>query len=282
VSGQALPSFDGLVASLSKLGGVAIADPEHRLRFRAMARRLQQTELTRDAIAREVERDPELVPLLGLVVGLSQEALKNTLRVRLGTAGWVNLGRHRASEVVALLDEELALLDQLGHERVEEWEYGDILLERGGSRGRAGRAIGRGRALEDEVERLVGEAGLNLPYALRTQFVGTAGRRAPCDVAVPAGGAEAQIAIAVKGFDSTGSKLTDAAREVATMAEVRQPRQFIYAVVDGIGWHGRRADLRRIYDLWAERRIDGVFTLNMFEEFRDELGQAARRLGIVR
>lgn len=89
------------------------------------------------------------------------------------------------------------------------------------------------------------------------------------------------IAIAAKGFNSTGSKLTDAAREIEAMADVRQPRQFVYAVVDGIGWYGRKADFRRIYDLRAERRIDGLYTLSLLSDFREELEQAARRLGLL-
>ena len=275
------PSFHDLVDSLAKLGGVVLVDPTLRDDFRRHARLLQRVKLTRETIAREVERDPALVPVLGLVVGLSQEALKNTLRVRLGSAGWTILGRQRAAEVVGMFDDEFQLIRQLELERRERWEYGDILLERAGSRGRAGRAIGRGRALEDKVEQLVGPDGLDLPYQVRTRFTGTAGQTAPCDVAIPAGGDHAQIAIAVKGFDSTGSKLTDAAREVASMAAVRQPRQFIYAVVDGIGWLGRRADLQRIHQLWVEHRIDGVYTLAMFGEFSNELLNAARRLDIV-
>jgi hypothetical protein len=126
----------------------------------------------------------------------------------------------------------------------------------------------------------VGVDGLDLPHQLRTQFVGTAGRLAPCDVAIPGGGASTLIAIAVKGFDSTGSKLTDATREVESMADLRQPRQYIFAVVDGIGWHGRKSDLRRIYNLWVEHRIDGVYTLSRFGELREELKRAADRLGL--
>lgn len=89
------------------------------------------------------------------------------------------------------------------------------------------------------------------------------------------------IAIAIKGFNSTGSKLTDAAREVESMAEVRLPRQFIFAVIDGIGWLGRKSDLKRIHDLWVTHRIDGVYTLSQLSEFAADLSTAARRLGLL-
>jgi hypothetical protein len=180
-----------------------------------------------------------------------------------------------------MLDSEFEILKRLSEEADMKWEYGDILLERAGSRGRAGRAIGRGRALEDEVEHLVGPAGLNLPYKLRTRFVGRAGRTAPCDIAIPAGGKDTLIAIAIKGFNSTGSKLTDAAREVEAMAEARLPQQFMFAVVDGIGWLGRKSDLKRIHHLWVSQQIDGVYTLAQFADFEEDLRTASRRLGLI-
>ena len=274
------PSFEQFEASLSRLGGVVPVDEVVRERFRALASKVRNVDLTREALSGLIEVEPELVPILGLVVGLSQEALKNTLLYRLGSAGWIQLARRSSAEVVALLDDEFNLLARLDEERSHKWDYGDILLERAGSRGQAGRAIRRGKALEDKVEMLVGKQGLDLPYKVRTRFVGTAGRSAPCDIAIPDGGDKALIAIAIKGFDSTGSKLTDAVREVVAMADVRQPRQFVYAVVDGIGWKSRKADLRRIYDLWSNDMIAGVYSLAHFDEFRSELESAVRRLNL--
>ena len=273
-------SFDQLEGSLSQLRSVAAVDPDARDRFRRLAANLRAVDLTRDRVAKLAEEQPGLIPILGLVVGLSQEALKNILRHRLGTSSWTVLARRRGGEVIALLDQEFNLLALLGKERTARWDYEDILLERAGSRGLAGRAISRGRALEDQVEKLVGQDGLGLPYKLRTRFNGSAGRSASCDVAIPGGGDKALIVIAVKGFDSTGSKLSDAVREVVSMAEVRLPRQFVYAVIDGIGWKSRRADLRRIYDLWLNQAIDGVYPIAYFDDFRRELERAARRLGL--
>jgi len=60
-------------------------------------------------------------------------------------------------------------------------------------------------------------------------------------------------AVAAKGFDSTGSKLTDAVREIEEMADVRQARQFIMAVIDGRG-DGRRPPSQAIHH-GGHRRI---------------------------
>jgi hypothetical protein len=274
-------TFQEFEASLTRLGGATSPNPEARMLFRQLATEVQTVAITRQDLSELVNRLPAVVPVLGLVVGLSQEALKNTLRHRLGASGWLHLDAHRAADVVALLDDEFNLLSELHRERTTQWDYIDILQERAGSRGLAGRAISRGKALEDRVEKLVGREGLNLPYRLRTQFVGTAGRTAPCDVAIPDSGDKALIVIAVKGFDSTGSKLSDAVREVTAMADVAQPRQFVFAVIDGMGWKGRRADLRRIYDLWRNHSIEGAYSLARFTEFRSDLESAARRLKLL-
>ena len=131
-----------------------------------------------------------------------------------------------------------------------------------------------GRRLEDEIEAIANDLGL--PSVVRTRFTGRGGRTAPCDLAIPAGDTHAQIVVAAKGFDSTGSKLTDAVREVEEMANVRLPAQFVMVVVDGIGWKSRQADLRRIYDLWASSHIDGMYTLASLDTFRSDLDSAAR------
>lgn len=65
------------------------------------------------------------------------------------------------------------------------------------------------------------------------------------------------------------------------MANVRLPTQFVMAAVDGIGWKSRAADLRRIYGLRDADRIDGLYTLNGLSEFRSDLDDAARRLGLL-
>jgi hypothetical protein len=112
-----------------------------------------------------------------------------------------------------------------------------------------------GRVVEDEIEGVAKYLGL--PCAARTRFEGRNGLTAPCDLAIPAGGAAARIVVAAKGFDSTGSKLTDAVREVEEMAEKRLPSQYVMAAVDDIGWKSRVNDLRRIHDLSRRSRSTG-------------------------
>jgi len=87
--------------------------------------------------------------------------------------------------------------------------------------------------------------------------------------------------VAAKGFDSTGSKLTDAVREVEEMAAKRRPSQYVMAAIDGIGWKNRLKDLRRIYDLRVANEIDGLYSLTSLAEFRSDLQEAAHRLRLL-
>lgn len=224
------------------------------------------------ALVAWVSANPQWVPALGLSVGLSQEKLKNVLKDRFDTSGHVTLARKRPDELVAALDTEFDLVRLLNAQRSATYHFGDVLVARAGTRGAAARAGQSGRRVEDAIEAIA--RGLGLTYALRTRFMGR-NQSAPCDLAIPDGGPSAAIVVAAKGFDSTGSKLSDAVREIVEMSGVRRPDQFVYAVVDGIGWKSRDADLRRIHGLWERREIDGLYTLATLPDFAVEIERAA-------
>jgi hypothetical protein len=185
----------------------------------------------------------------------------------------VTLARQRAGALISWLDRDFDLTRMLTVQQARQYELGDVLVARAGSRVTATQAGRSGRKVEDEIEAIA--ADLDLPYQTRTRFTGRNGRTAPCDLVVPDAG-DAQIVVAAKGFDSTGSKLTDAVREIEEMAEIRLPRQFVIAAIDGIGWKSRQADLRRIHALWETQQIDGMYTLAALDQFRDDLAEAAR------
>ncbi|MEY2423350.1 MAG: hypothetical protein QOI95_3417 [Acidimicrobiaceae bacterium] len=274
--------FDAYVASLSQLDKpfdptIPTAETEE---IRAVAAHVTSLpKVDRDVLAALIQDQPDAVPILGLAVGLTRERLKNVLKHHLDSAGWITLARERPAEVIAMLDTEYDVVRLVDEQRNKAYDFGDVLAARAGSRRTATAAGVTGRKVEDEIEAVA--ASLGLAYELRTRFQGRGAATAPCDLAVPAGGVDARIVVAAKGFDSTGSKLTDAVREIEEMAEVRLPTQFVMAAVDGIGWKNRAADLRRIYDLRDGDRIDGLFTLNTLGDFRTDLEAAAHRLGLV-
>ncbi len=211
---------------------------------------------------------------------MSRERLKNVLRHKFDTSGWITLARKRPEDVISALDADFGLLAQLEAQRKRTYTFGDVLMARAGSRQSAGAAIAGGRGVEDALEHVAEELGL--PCEPRTRFVGRDSRTAPSDLAIPKGGEDALIVCAAKGFDSTGSKLSDAVREIEEMAEVRRPTQFVFAVIDGIGWKSRQADLRHIYELWQSNRIDGLYTVGTLDSFAVDLDNAANRLGLSR
>lgn len=269
-------TFEDYLASLGRL--TAHVDPtahsSQATEIKQAADSLARlAEITSESLAGWVREHPKWVPALGLAVGLSQEKLKNALRDRFGTSGWHTLARSRPSDLIEKLDEDYDLIRLVETQRARSYTFGDVLVARGGPRLTATRAGAAGRKVEDEIEDIA--RGLGLTYETRTRFVGTGDRTAPCDLVVPNPRAAA-IVVAAKAFDSTGSKLTDAVREVEEMVNVRKPRQFVMAVIDGIGWKSRQSDLRKIHDLWRDEAIDGMYTLATLGDFRADLEEAAR------
>lgn len=238
----------------------------------------QVTDFSIETLAIWVSEHPTSVPVLGLAVGLSQESLRNILRHRFDTSGWVTLARNRPTDLVAMLDQEFDLVRLVRTQLSRKYDFGDVLVARSGGRGVAAGGMASGRKVEDEIETIA--VNLGLECETRTRFAGRNGRTAPCDLVIPLA-IQPEIVVAAKGFDSTGSKLTDAVREIEEMAQVRLPRQYVIAVIDGIGWKSRAADLRRIYQLWESQQIDGMYTLATLDRFREDLEHAARLRGLL-
>lgn len=274
------PVFDEYLATLSAVAPTTTASEPDALELCVQVTEAISALDTLDEtyLAQLVASEPEALLVLAAVVGLSQERLKTWLQSNFGTAGWIILGRQRPRDVVEAMDEQFDLLARLAAQSGREWTWADVLARGMSSRQRAGSAIAQGRALEDEVEAVIESLGLD--FQARTRFEGTGGGTAPADFAVPEGGSSALIAVAVKGFDSTGSKLTDASREIEEMAKVRKPTQFIFAIVDGHGWHRRTNDLRRIHALWENNEIDGLYNRASLAQFDSALQLAARRVGL--
>lgn len=234
--------------------------------------------VTGQSLAQWVNEHPRWAHVLGLVVGLSQEKLLNALMDGLGTSGAITLARNRPDELIAFLTDRFDLVGMVNKQANREYGLADVLIARAGTKVTATRATAAGRSIEDMIEDIAKE--LKLPYATRTRFVGRGDQTGPADLVIP-DSAHAVIMVAAKGFDSTGSKLTAAYEEIAKMAAVRKPNQFVMAVVDGIGWKKRKADLHRIHDLWTTNDIDGLYTVSALDQFRTDLEDAARLRGLI-
>jgi hypothetical protein len=274
-------SFEEFFESLGPLRQPAPVEEVLSEGERGAVEALQElSRVDRRSLAGVVSRYPEALPLLASCVGLSREQLLGEMKFRLGTAGLKTLARDRPQEVVETLDDAFSLVEAVDAQMAKDWTFADVLAERRLWSGRrASSSIATGRSVEDAAEEVIKRLGVR--YEMRTAFEGLGGRREPCDFAIPAGGAEATVVGAAKGFDSTGSKLTDAVREVEAVANARLPEQFVVAIVDGIGWLRRQADLKRIHDLYEGGRIDGLYTLGQIDRFAADLERAVRSRGLI-
>ncbi len=211
--------------------------------------------------------------VLGLVLGMSQERLKNTMRDLFETSSIRQQSTRDAGALIDRLDQNFDLVRLLTLQLNATYGFGDVLVARAGSRVRANAAANSGRALEDEIEAIV--KSLGLPYQTRTRFVGRNGQTGPCDVVISSR-EKADIIVAAKGFDSTGSKQSAAVDEIKLVAEVRLPHQFVCVVMDGMGWKARQGDLRKIYGLWESDHINGLYSRRTLDRFRDDVVHQAR------
>jgi DpnII restriction endonuclease len=146
-----------------------------------------------------------------------------------------------------------------------------------------GRAVAKqaaesGRKLEDQVEHVI--KGVGLTFVSRKSFTAKGGLGVSSDFCIP-NRDNAVIVVAVKTFGSTGSKLTAAYDELNRMATSRRTSQYIFGIVDGVGWYRRAPDLRKIYKLWADDDIEGVYTESTLDRFRDALVDAAVRSRLI-
>lgn len=218
-----------------------------------------------------VVQHPTEIPLLGLVVGINRERLIDLLRHRFGTGAWATLARTRPDELVTWMDAEFDLRASLSAQLNRNYSFADVLVERAGSRPVA-------RRVDDAVEEVVAEIGV--PHVARAEFVGRGGRTARAELVAPTA-EDPRIVIAAKGLDHASIRVAQAVFEIRALASARQPSQRVLVVIDGLGWQLRTGALRRVYQHWADGRIDGLYTLSDLGAFRTDLAAHARELGLI-
>ena len=281
MSAATVPSFEEYLDTLGRLSSHVDpipSTPEAERIRRASASLADLEDIDVASLVAWLNENSKDADILALSVGLTQEKLKNNLRNHFDTSGIITLARTRPRDLVVWLEVEFDLIRSLNVQRHKSYEFGDILVARAGTRVTAKTAGASGRKVEDEIEAIAKDLGLIVET--RTRFTGRNGQSAPCDLLILDHEGVQHIAVAAKGFDSTGSKLTDAVREIEEMASVRLPTQFMMAVIDGIGWKSRQSDLQRIHRLWETRQIDVMYTLATLADFRRDLSEFARLRGL--
>ena len=157
--------------------------------------------------------------------------------------------------------------------------WSDILMERLRSgRGSAIQGQKRGRGLEEFTEALVKEV-FGTAFESRCTFTGADGKTAKCDVAIPDRG-RPRIVIEVKGYNATGSKMTDIIGDLDAIIDAKRHDTTLLFVTDGSTWTARRSDLRKIVERQNQGKIARIYTMKMADEFLTDLQSLKGSMGL--
>jgi hypothetical protein len=217
--------------------------------------------LTEQDLADELRDDARFLEICRLFLGKGQEPAAHVISDALGERmSWTKLRAvaRREPERIASAFVELKVPELIQNHLERRWQAEDVLVERYKmSRGRAVAGQRRGRGLEDEVAAVLGELGI--PFERGVTFLGKRGAPAKCDFAIPTR-QHPKVVIEAKGFEATGSKLTDFLGDILKIAQAKDFHMYFFLVTDGRGWHHRLSDLRKIVEAHQENLIDMIYT----------------------
>jgi hypothetical protein len=226
-------------------------------RLRAIDRPIAEDDLS--ALLRE---RGSFLDVARLFLGQGQEPVAHRIcaEMKAPSMTWARLRgvAYREPERMARALLGLGLADVIGQHLDHRWEVEDVLIDRYKmTRGRAIAGQRRGRGLEDEVEAVLKAAGV--PFQRGVTFVGKKGATAKCDFAVPSKD-QPKIVIESKGFEATGSKLTDFLGDVLKIVQAKGYHMYFFLVTDGRGWRNRVSDLRKLVEHHQNGDVDMIYT----------------------
>jgi hypothetical protein len=150
----------------------------------------------------------------------------------------------------------------------KQWTVEDILVDRYKmSRGRATAGQARGRSLEVKVEEVLRPI---VPFESRVTFTGRRGQTAKCDIAIPTRD-HPKIVIEAKGFEATGSKLTDILGDIGKIILAKESQMYFFVVTDGRGWAHRTSDLQHVVDHQHVKDVDMVYTSSRLAQLAQDV-----------
>lgn len=229
---------------------------------------------------------PIVETIAQLVLGVSRDEFKallkaSTLAAPVASGGVESKSNRTKSQdvrqMLAALKVEPALIAFI--QTPVTWR--SVLLERlRGGRGSAIKGQQRGRALEDYVEKAVSEVFGAGSFAIRRRFTGEGGLQTEkADFAIP-NSSDPQLLIEVKAYGATGSKQTDVLGDVQRIVDAKRHDTQFVLFTDGLSWHERRSDLRKLVELQNDGRISRIFCRSMRDEFLSYLNQFRASSGI--
>jgi len=221
-----------------------------------------------------LQKEKYSLDVMRLMLGLSQDEFLNELlyfaKIPLGTS--FETARRRtprfAKEIASTLVNDMGIKNIANFELFRKWKYHEVLVERYKfMRGRAVKGQKRGRSLEDDVQELLDELGLS--YVRGGNFTTSKGS-AKADFSIPSS-SNPSVIIEVKGYEATGSKLTDVLGDILKILQAKEDWQKFYFVTDGIGWFRRVSDLEHVVELCNQGKVEMIFTRKTLDELKEAL-----------
>lgn len=214
-----------------------------------------------------------------LFLGLSKDGYEAAMLSILGKgkAGVKFFKKDPDTYVAALL--QLGLLDSITSEVHRKLSWSDVLIERLRSgRGSAVSGQKRGRFVEDFVEEIVRKVFAD-NYSSRCNFEGQRGQIAKCDFAIP-NKDNPSIVIEAKGYDATGSKMTDVIGDIEKIIFAKRSDTAFILFTDGKSWMQRRSDFNKIVDYQNQGDITKIYTQRMASDLERDLRTLKREYGL--
>lgn len=271
--------LDLLLAELADLPSEWMDDEARRLvaAIPALIERIRGNGPSLDAAALVtlLREEPLALDVLRLLAAEGQEPMAHRICDAVGgkRQGWNALrsfARKNPEQMAAALV-AMGMPDLIRQQVWREWTINDVLVDRYKlGRGRAIAGQSRGRGLENEVESILG--GIPVPFETRVTFTGSDGTTAKCDFAVPSR-AEPLIVIEAKGFEATGSKLTDFLGDVLKIKQAKGYHTYLFVVTDGRGWFNRQSDLKRLLQLHQEGVVEMIYTRARLPQLAEDVRQ---------
>lgn len=130
----------------------------------------------------------------------------------------------------------------------------------------------RGSTLEDAVESILIELRneIGITFNRGGNFVSRSGKQAKADFAIPSKEVP-HIIIEVKGYEATGSKLTDILGDILKVMEAKDEDTHYFFVTDGIGWYRRLSDLKKIVEHHQRGDIEMIYTIGTLQDLKENI-----------
>lgn len=210
-----------------------------------------------------------------LFVGLSKDKFSAQLGDLVETSGiGVTSYRSHPGRFTEAL-EKLGVYEAMAEMANRELHWSDVLVERLRSgRGSAIAGQKRGRSVENFAETIVRKV-FGEEFDVRCTFTGPRGTRAKCDIAIPDKDGP-RILIEAKGYEATGSKMTDVIGDIEKIIAAKRPDTAFLLFTDGLSWRQRKSDLRKIVEYQNTGGITRIYTYAMAAQFEADLRQLKR------